>query len=200
MIALQLAAAVLLGAMGLTGPELAGAPELEVTIRAGDLRLDDLAGGSVDPFAGDAPATVVLFVRSDCPISNRYAPEVRRIYEELAPRGVAFWLVYVEREAPAEALRSSTRAFGYPFPALRDARHELVERTGATVTPEAAVFDAAGRMVYRGRIDDRWAGLGRPRPAPTRHDLEEAAAAAAAGERRALRTTRAIGCFIADLG
>jgi len=170
-----------------------------VTVRAGEVRLDDLTGGTVDPFAGDAATTVVLFVRSDCPISNRYAPEVRRIWEELAPRGVAFWLVYVERDASAEALRRSTTAFGYPFPALRDTEHELVERTGATVTPEAAVFDADGRMVYRGRIDDRWAGLGRPRPAPTRHDLAEAAAAAAAGERLGPRTTRAIGCFIADL-
>ncbi|NIS31800.1 MAG: hypothetical protein GWO04_18425, partial [Actinobacteria bacterium] len=37
----------------------------------------DLDGSRVDPIAGGgAPVTVTLFVDSDCPVSNRYAPEV----------------------------------------------------------------------------------------------------------------------------
>jgi hypothetical protein len=37
---------------------------------------------------------VLVFVRTDCPISNRYAPELRRLQDRFAPRGMAFWLVY----------------------------------------------------------------------------------------------------------
>lgn len=160
--------------------------------------LVDLDGRPADPLADGAAATVFLFVRTDCPISNRYAPELRRLWQEHAPRGAAFYLVYPDAaETPGE-IRRSTEAFGYPFPALRDPEHRLVARTGATVTPEAAVFDAAGRMVYRGRIDDRWAGLGRPRAAPTRRDLDEVLAALLAGEPVAPRTTPAIGCFIPE--
>jgi hypothetical protein len=161
--------------------------------------LVDLDGRPADPLADGAAATVFLFVRTDCPISNRYAPEVRRLWQVHAPRGAAFYLVYPDPGEPVADIRRSTKDFGYPFPALRDPEHRLVARTGATVTPEAAVYDAAGRMVYRGRIDDRWAGLGRPRAAPTRRDLDEVLAALLAGERMVPRTTRAVGCFIPEL-
>lgn len=185
--------AVALAAAGESREGLAGRAPAE---RAEPAPLVDLDGRPADPLADGAAATVFLFVRTDCPISNRYAPEVRRLWEEHAPQGAAFYLVYPDPTEPVAEIRRSTEDFGYPFPALRDPEHRLVARTGATVTPEAAVFDADGRMVYRGRIDDRWASLGRPRAAPTKRDLDEVLAALAAGERLVPRTTRAVGCFI----
>ena len=42
----------------------------------------DLEGRRFDPLeATQSKATVYLFTRSDCPISNRYAPEIHRLYE-----------------------------------------------------------------------------------------------------------------------
>ena len=38
--------------------------------------------------------TVLIFVSTDCPVSNRYAPEITRLLEEFSPRGVRFQLVY----------------------------------------------------------------------------------------------------------
>ena len=81
--------------------------------------------------------------------------------------------------------------------ALRDPTHALVKFVGATVTPEAAVY-AGGRVVYRGRIDDRYVDLGVERPAPTRHDLADALTASLAGKPAPHATTQAVGCFIAD--
>ena len=161
--------------------------------------LVDLDGRPADPLAEEAVATVFLFVRTDCPISNRYAPEVRRLWEDFARRGVAFYLVYPDPGEEAAAIRRSIADFDYPFPALRDPGHRMVARAGATVTPEVAVFDAAGTMVYRGRIDDRWASLGRPRPAPTRRDLAEVLSALVDGDHLEPRTTKAVGCFIPEL-
>src|SRR5258708_33881879 len=73
-------------------------------------------------------------------------------------------------------------SFGYAgtMDALRDPKHSLVKYAGATITPEAAVL-AGGRLVYRGRIDDRYVELGVERPTPTRHDLADALAAGDAG-------------------
>src|SRR6059036_2809341 len=69
------------------------------------LQLLDLAGQTVDPFrASDAKAIVFVFVSNDCPISNRYAPEVRRLYEKFAPKGVMFWLVHPNTDETAEAI------------------------------------------------------------------------------------------------
>ena len=167
------------------------------------VRLLDLAGQPVDPFAGmDAKATVFLFVRADCPISNRYAPEVRRLVQRFASQGVAFKLVYVDPTEPSEEIREHMREYGYHMAALRDNEHALVKMTGAKVTPEAAVFvpgQSAARMVYRGRIDDQYVDFGKARPAPTTHDLEDVLEAIVRGRTVIAQTTRAVGCFIQDL-
>lgn len=163
----------------------------------------DLAGGRVDPLPGPgAGPAVLVFVRTDCPIANRYAPELRRLREAFAGKGVTFWLVYADPTDTPEAIRRHQRDFGLEFRALRDPQHELVRATQATVTPEAAVFVAGAggpRMVYRGRIDDRYVDFGRSRPAPTVRDLREVLQAIAAGQALTPRTTPAVGCFIPPL-
>lgn len=162
--------------------------------------LFDLDGREVDPFQGrDAKVMVFLFVRTDCTISNRYAPEMRRLFEKFAKRQVAFWLVYPDPGDSVAMIREHVAEYGYPGAVLRDPQHTLVGLTGATVTPEVAVFAGAERMVYRGRIDDRYGDLGRARPAPTTRDLENALEAALAGKPLPHPTTPAVGCFIADL-
>jgi hypothetical protein len=163
----------------------------------------DLAGHPVNPLpaAGEGPA-VLVFVRTDCPVANRYAPELRRLQDRFAPSGVRFWLVYPDPAEKPPAIRRHQRDFGLAFRALRDPQHELVKATQATVTPEAAVFVAGPdgpRIVYRGRIDDRYVDFGRSRPAPTTRDLRDVLQALAAGSSVAPRTTTAVGCFIPPL-
>jgi hypothetical protein len=164
------------------------------------IRLLDLKDRAVDPFQAPAATKVMVFVftSTDCPISNRYAPEVRRLSEEFAPRGVVFRLVYPNPADAADAIRHHLSQFGYRMDALRDPHQDLVRIAHATVTPEAAVFTPDRRLVYRGRIDDRVPALGVERPAPTRHDLEDALTATLAGKAASQPITQAFGCFIAD--
>ena len=164
------------------------------------LQLLDLTGQVVNPLqAGSAKATVFLFTTVDCPISNRYAPEIQRLHEKFAPRGVDFYLVYADPDASSESIEKHIREYGYQCRVLRDPQHLLVRHTQATVTPEAAVFDDAAQMVYRGRIDDRYVDYGKARATPTSRDLEEVLEATLAGRREPLVTTPAVGCFIPDL-
>lgn len=157
----------------------------------------DLEGRPIDPLAvGDAHATVLLFVDPECPISNAYAPEVRRLYDEFTPRGVDFWLVYADAGRTPDVVRAHVAAFQYPMPAVRDADHELVRRAGATITPEACVFTARGELAYRGRIDDRYVDFGKQRAAPTTRDLRDAIEATLDGERPLRPWPEAIGCTI----
>ncbi len=158
----------------------------------------DLDGRDVDPLAGDAAVTVLLFTRTDCPIANRYAPEVRRLSERYAPRGVRFWLVYPDARTNAEAIRAHVEEYGYPMAALRDPHHTLVRAAGARVTPEAAVY-ARGRLVYHGRIDDRFPGFGQARETASSHDLALALDAVLDGREVATPVTEAVGCYLADL-
>jgi len=160
----------------------------------------DLRNRPVDPFrASSAKAVVLIFVRTDCPISNRYAPEIERLYQKYATRRVAFWLVYPDPDTLPEEIASHTRAYGLSLGALRDPQHVWVKRTGVRVTPEVAVWSADGRELYRGRLDDRYLDFGKERPAPTRRDLDDALAAILNGKPVANAVTTAIGCYIPDL-
>ena len=172
-----------------------------IALSAASVKLPNLAGQLVDPLQ-TSPATkavVLLFVSTECPYSNRSAPEIRRLYEAFTSRGVRFWLIYPNPAETPALVRAHLNAFSYPNIALRDPGHALVRLARPTVTPEAAVFDNRGALVYRGRIDDRFVELGRERPAPTRHDLQDALTASLAGRPVVPQTTQAFGCFIADL-
>src|SRR5436189_127355 len=163
--------------------------------------VQSLSGAAVDALQAPAgtKAIVFLFTSTDCPISNRYAPEVQRVVSEFAAKGVVFRLVYPNPADHAGAIREHMAAFSYEgaLDGLRDPAHALVKFTKATMTPEAVVV-ADGRVVYRGRIDDRYVDLGVERPSPTVHDLADALAAVLAGKPVPHATTQAVGCFIAD--
>lgn len=176
---------------GLSGPLRAAGPSQVV----------DLAGRRVDPLAAPAGtvATVLVFTTTDCPISGRYAPEIQRLADRFASRGVRFTLVFpVANDTPA-LVKAHLAKFAYRMPAVLDVGHELVAFAQAQVTPEVAVVDARGRLAYVGRIDDRYIDFGRDRPAPTTHDLENALDAVVAGRPVAVPRTQAVGCILADL-
>jgi len=172
-----------------------------VALAQGSVRVENLAGTAVDPLAvpNAVKAIVFLFTSTDCPISNRYAPELRRLATLFAPKGVVFRLVYPNPAEDAAAIRTHLVDFAYggATEALRDPKHALVKFTGATITPEAAIY-AGGRVQYRGRIDNRFVDFGVDRPAATEHDLHDAIAAILAGKPVAHPETQAVGCYIAD--
>jgi hypothetical protein len=159
----------------------------------------DLNGDPVDPVkASKGKIAVLVFVRTDCPISNRYAPLLQHLNETYSGKA-RFWLVYPDKRATAEEIAGHLKQFHYLMSALRDPRHSLVKLASATITPEAAVFDAEGRLVYHGRIDNLYEDAGHSRPAATTHELETAVEAAIGGKPSPLRTAPAVGCYISDL-
>jgi hypothetical protein len=142
---------------------------------------------------------VLIFVRTDCPISNRYAPEIQRLYQKYASQGISFWLVYPEPDTSAAEITQHSKEYRLSLPALRDVRHSLVRKAGVRVTPEAAVFSSDGREIYRGRIDDRFVDFGKERPAPTQRDLDAALRSVLDHAPMPSRETLAVGCYISDL-
>jgi hypothetical protein len=141
---------------------------------------------------------VWIFVRTDCPVSNRYAPTIARLQKDFAGRA-RFQLVYPEPGVSREAVDAHRRAFGLlDIAAVVDGKLALVRKAGVRVTPEAVVFDGQGRLLYRGRIDDRQASLTVSR-SPRMNDLREAIDGVLSGTLRELRSTRAIGCAIEGL-
>jgi thiol-disulfide isomerase/thioredoxin len=164
------------------------------------LVINDLQGRAQTPFQLDtARAAVLIFLAPDCPISNRYAPELQRLAQSYQPRGIRFYLVYADVTATRAELATHRREYKLDdLTAIHDDQHTLVKATGVSVTPEAAVIGQAGEIVYRGRIDNLYAGLGKARRQVTEHDLRDALDALLKGEAVPVTRTQAIGCYIAQ--
>ena len=161
----------------------------------------DLDGRPVNPLRvpAEARAHVLVFTTTDCPISNRYAPEITRLAAAYAARGVRFWVVYPVPGDTPEKIRAHVTQFGLDLPVARDTRAALVKYSGVSVTPEVAVIDGRGEVAYRGRVDDRYVDFGVDRPAPTVRDLDRALTHLLAGKPVEPKTTRAVGCILSDL-
>lgn len=143
-------------------------------------------------------AAVVIFITNDCPIANRFAPEIERIRSDYAGKGVALTLAHVDPDLDAETAKTHAKEYGLKASVVIDREHVLVRATGATVTPEAIVIDPKGAIQYRGRINDLFAGYGDRRKEPRNHDLRDALDAVLAGKPVAVPETRALGCFIQE--
>ncbi len=102
---------------------------------------------------------VLIFLRTDCPLSSRYAPEIQRL-ASVHPEA-EFRLVMPEKLTSAQG-EEYRRKFAYRIPAVGDADGKLAREAHAMTTPEAAVF-LGGRLVYNGRIDNRYVSLGKAR-------------------------------------
>ena len=135
-----------------------------------------------DPFASNARARVLLFVRTDCPITNRYAPGIAAPLPGIQqPRRRV--LAGLSRPEPSTAQPSSEHVAQYSLPGtvLRDPRHSSREARARHHRARSRGLRSAGKLLYHGRIDDRWVNPGTARPAARTHDLEDAIAAVLAG-------------------
>lgn len=143
-------------------------------------------------------AVVFLFLAVECPISNRALPQLSRLERQLAP-SVDFIWVYPNVSEDESAIRKHRAAFQLSPEAYRDPKLRLAKSLKATVTPEAVVVTPDGRLIYRGRVNDQYTGLGKGRPQPTREDLADALNGYLSGQPPSGIVTRAVGCSIEDL-
>jgi peroxiredoxin len=161
------------------------------------LRLKDTTGKvrSLGEFSYKE-ALVLVFLGTDCPISNSYAPLLSQLDTRYRLRGVQFLGVNADPAETRATVASHAKAYRFSFPVLRDPRQEVAEEVDARVTPEVFVLDHDRVVRYRGRIDDRYASRTQVRSQATTHDLEAALEAVLAGKPVADPVTRAYGCAI----
>src|SRR5947209_9767030 len=160
----------------------------------------DLEGKPVD-LSQTAPGQVkvLVFVRTDCPISSRYAPALQRLASKYRQQ-IKFWLVYADKSESSAGIEKYLHDYNYEeVSAIRDPQHALVKAAHAQITPEAAVFDVNLRLLYHGRIDNWYESFGHARPEPTTHELQDAIDAALEGKSVAVAETKAVGCYISDI-
>ncbi len=139
-------------------------------------------------------AIALVFISTECPIARSYVPELNRIAASVAEEPVKLVGVLSDRSVSRADAVKFRDEFQIEFPLLFDASGELAQTLQPTHVPEAIVLDADARVIYRGRIDDRYPEIGKKRPAPTTHDLSDALHAAATGKPIAIAETTPVGC------
>ena len=140
---------------------------------------------------------VDLFITSDCPISNYYAPTIQQLCRDAGRKGLSCRLVYEDVDFDDARMRSHLSAYGYSdIPATIDRDRSIARRAGATVTPQAVLWDSHGNVRYRGRIDNRYESLGKPRRVVTERTLQNAIDAVLAGKAVNPSAAPALGCTI----
>ena len=161
----------------------------------------DIDGVKREPLkvlAGNAEA--LFFVTQDCPVSNVYSHEIRRICEDYAPKGLGCSLVYVDAALTDDQARKHAQEYGHgAYPKIVDRQHALVKATVAEITPTAVLVSPGGSISYRGRIDNLYASLGKARQVVTEHNLRDAIESVLSGKPVARAEAPPIGCYIEPL-
>ncbi len=182
-------------------------PVLFIVVRAGEApkgRGDSIADFTLNNAGGsavslsqfkDKKAVVVLFLGTECPINNYFAPRLVELHKEFADQSVQFLGINSNRQDTAAEIAAHAKKYALPFPVLRDEHNVIADRFGAQRTPEAFVLDAERRIRYQGRIDDQY-GIDIQRAKPTRRDLAEAIKEVLTGKEVAVRETKVAGCLI----
>lgn len=164
---------------------------------AGSLQIRGVDGTWLRPMEPAGAANVLLFVSTDCPVSNAYAPELQRICAAYAAKGIACSLIYEDPHVTVSDVRQHLDEYRYrAVAAAIDSDGSLAAQVRATVTPQAVVVDRLGTVRYSGRIDNLYEALGRPRRVVTVHDLENALTAIVDGKAPPVSRTEAVGCYI----
>ena len=168
------------------------------TILHPSIAVRDIDGVMREPLkVGAGHVEALFFVTNDCPVSNYYAHEIRRICEDYAQRGAGCALVYTDPAMTDEQARQHSKEYGHgAYPKIVDRTHVLVKAAGAAINPTAVLIRPDESIAYRGRIDNFYAAIGKTRRVVTEHDLRDALDAVIAGRPVATPEAPSVGCYI----
>ena len=164
------------------------------------VEVKSISGEKVKPLVceDDAKFAAVVFITTDCPIANATIPELNRLTDFVAQQGGRLTLAHVDWDLSREEASEHARDYQITATVVIDREHELVAATGAKVTPEVALVDPKGKVVYRGRINNLYKDFGDRSRVVTDHNLKDAISALVAGKPIETPRTRTLGCFIPD--
>jgi len=139
---------------------------------------------------------VVLFVQGNgCPIARKTVPVLQSLRDEMAPRGVVFWMLNASPQDDREEIAEEARAYGIELPILVDEAQLVARALDVTRTAEVLVIDTGSwRLRYRGPVDDRL-HYESQRPVRERF-LRDALAAVLEGREVATPVREAPGCLL----
>jgi peroxiredoxin len=142
-----------------------------------------------------AKATVYYFLSPECPLCQSYSLTLKQLAAIFAGKGIVMGIIPGTDYSNLD-IASFKLKYGIPFHLWKDEQMLFSKKMGATITPEAVVVDAKGKVVYQGRINNWAYELAKKRSVITEHDLQDALNSVLKNEPVKVAKTKAIGCYI----
>ncbi len=182
------ASALLMMGLLLTPPLRVG----EELKKVSDFTLEDCNGvkHSLADFKS-SKAIVLMFIATQCPVSNAYNERMVALQKDYAAKGVTFVGINANKQEGVEEIKNHAKEHGFSFTILKDWNNIVADKLGASVTPEIYVLNSSFEILYHGRIDDS-----QRENRVSSKDLRNALDLALTGKPVAVRETKAFGCTI----
>jgi peroxiredoxin len=170
-----------------------GDPIVSTTV---EMKNVDESQVSIADVAG-AKGTLVLFSCNACPFVKAWEARIASLGNEFRGKGIGVIAINsndpsVHSEDNFPRMQERARNLGFEFPYVVDSGSRVALAMGATRTPEAFLFDAKGKLVYHGVIDDN----AHVAADVEQHYLRDALQALVDGKDVSVKTTKALGCTI----
>lgn len=195
-LALILAAVVVVAAAVKTTSKTGPARDAKATVALGavvaDFTLPDPDGHehTLASLKG-SKGTVIIFMATQCPVSNAYNERMQKLYADYNARGVNVVGINSNVRELAAEVKQHAAEKGLKFTILKDTGNQIADRFDAQYTPEAYLLDASGKLVYHGRIDNSRSG-----DSITSTDLRDAVESVLAGKPVEKPEVKGFGCTI----
>jgi peroxiredoxin len=167
------------------------APEADRTMKALDGSMVSIAG------VAGAKGTLVIFTCNHCPWVKAWQERTVGTANAFLEQGIG--VIAINSNDPAdypedgiEGMKERSTAQGMKYPYVVDEGSIVARAFGATKTPEFYLFDADGKLAYKGALDDN---AQKPEDV-TKTYLKDALTALVSGQPISIRTTKAFGCGI----
>ena len=141
--------------------------------------------------------TVYIFLHESCVISQYYTLPLKELHKEYANENIQFIGLFPNFSSKPNQIEAFKEKYQIPYELKTDYFHKKKEKFEATVTPEVVVYnESKGQLIYRGRIDDAYARVGKRKRITTTSELKNVLESIRNNQAITVSNTQAIGCFI----
>lgn len=175
-------------------------PELEIgkPLPGADIKMMDVSGKEVSLADSKGEnGLLVIFSCNTCPYVKLSESRIKELGTVTKQNKVGMIVINSNEAQRSEedsfdAMKNYAKAQGYTFSYVLDKNSAVANAFGATRTPHCFLFDKAGKLAYRGAIDDN---IKDPNDAKE-HYLKDAVIAVATGKPVKTSSTKSVGCTI----
>ena len=140
----------------------------------------------------DSKAIVLMFIATQCPVSNAYNERYNQLYNDYKGKNIAVVAINSNKQESVDEIKDHAKEHNFEFPILKDVNNVIADKFDAQRTPEIFLINPSTmEILYHGRIDDsqRESGI-------KSKDLRAALDEVLAGKPVSVKETKAFGCTI----